>query len=284
MYYFKFILAYFLLQTSFTFCEEQGLPLYWWQQKQFVNFGDYLSQILVERIVDRPVEVFYRHPKNKKKKLLAIGSILSFAVDNDVVWGSGINGKLLRKDQYTFTTLDVRAVRGPLTRQYLYDNFGIEAPEVYGDPALLFPYFFPEFQKSANPSSDYIVIPHYTELNMFPKEGNPHIVYPTDPWDEVINRILDSNLVIASSLHGLIVAEAYGIPARLLKVTDHEPMFKYCDYYYGTNRPHFQYATSVEEALMMGGETPFECDLERLYEAFPSEFWPYSDFKPLLQR
>lgn len=280
---FKYFVLIIILSASSLLAENQGLPLYYWQQKAFVNFGDYISLKLVERIVDAPVEVFYRYPNNKKKKLLAIGSILSFAVDNDVIWGSGINGKLLRKDQYTFGTLDVRSVRGPLTKQFLMDNFGIEAPEVYGDPALLFPYFFPEFQKKENPSYDYIVIPHYTELKLFPKEGNPHIVYPTDPWDEVIERILDSRFVIASSLHGLIIAEAYGIPARLLKVTDNEPMFKYQDYYEGTNRQNFQFAVSVEEALMMGGEPPFECDLEKLYEAFPIEYWPYSDFKPLFQ-
>lgn len=280
---FKLLIPLFILLSSQLPAEEHGLPLYYWQQKQFVNFGDFISLKLVERIVDRPVEVFYRHPKNIRKKLLAIGSILSFAVDNDVIWGSGINGKLMRKDQYSFTNLDIRAVRGPLTRQFLMDNFGIISPEVYGDPALLFPYFFPEFRRSENPSEEYIVIPHYLELKMFPKEGNPHIVYPTDPWEEIIRRILDSKFVIASSLHGIIVAEAYGIPARMLKVTDHEPLFKYIDYYLGTNRPDFTYATSVDEALMMGGEAPFECDLEKLYEAFPVEYWPYSEFKPLFQ-
>lgn len=280
---FKLLIPLFILLSSQLPAEEHGLPLYYWQQKQFVNFGDFISLKLVERIVDRPVEVFYRHPKNIRKKLLAIGSILSFAVDNDVIWGSGINGKLMRKDQYSFTNLDIRAVRGPLTRQFLIDNFGIISPEVYGDPALLFPYFFPEFRRSENPSEEYIVIPHYLELKMFPKEGNPHIVYPTDPWEEIIRRILDSKFVIASSLHGIIVAEAYGIPARMLKVTDHEPLFKYIDYYLGTNRPDFTYATSVDEALMMGGEAPFECDLEKLYEAFPVEYWPYSEFKPLFQ-
>ncbi len=67
----------------------------------------------------------------------------------------------------------------------------------------------------------------------------PNVVYPTEPWDEVIRKILDSEFVISSSLHGLIIADAFGVPSRLLKITDTEPLFKYRDYYEGTGRPIF---------------------------------------------
>ncbi len=250
--------------------EKEGLPLYYWQQSKFVNFGDYLSLKLVERIVDRPVRVAKRWPK-REKMLLGIGSILSFAAEGDVIWGTGVNGKLLKREYYTFKNLDVRSVRGPLTRKFLRENFQIECPEIYGDPALLFPYFFPEFQRSEDPSMDYLIIVHYSETGLFPRE--PHIVYSTDPWEEVVQKILDSRFVISTSLHGVIIAESYGIPARYLRVTNHEPLFKYEDYYLGTQRPSFRYARSIEEALTMGGEPPVQCDLEKLYNAFPFEFW-----------
>ena len=257
----------------------EGLPLYYWQQPNFVNFGDYLSPKLVERIVGQPVRIFRRHPKNKDKKLLAIGSLISFAANDDVIWGTGINGKLLKKESYNFDRLDVRAVRGPLTRQFLYDNFQINCPEIYGDPALLIPHFFPEFQKQNFPSRDFILILHYSEEKLFPKSEYPYVVYSTDHWEEIIRTILDSKFVVSTTLHGIIVAEAFGIPARLLRLTETEPLFKYQDYYCGTGRPHFQFATSLEEALSMGGEPPFQCDLEKLYDAFPFEFWPNSTFK-----
>jgi pyruvyltransferase len=229
------------------------------------------------------MRVYRKKEKNMDRKLLAIGSVFYFACENDVVWGSGINGKRLNKKDYSFHHLDIRAVRGPLTRQFLIDNFQIDCPEVYGDPGLLFPYFFPEFKKKDFPTLDYIIIPHYSEKNLFPKNA-PHIVYSTDPWDEVIEKILDSKFVISSSLHGVVIAEAYGIPARLLRITENEPLFKFRDYYLGTNRPYFQFATSVEEALQMGGEPPFQCNLKKLYEAFPFEFWPHSQFRyPIFQ-
>lgn len=284
------LLQCFLL-TSYT---EEPLPVkelplfYWnekWQGRIFVNFGDYISLKLVERIIGGPVRAYIKGQKNIEKKLLATGSIISFAVDHDIVWGSGINGKLLKVKDYKFKTLDIRSVRGPLTRDFLMQHFQAECPEIYGDPALLVPWFFPEFTKKEKPSYDYTIIPHYSEEHLFPKDEWDNVVFSTDPWDKVIERILDSRFVISSSLHGIIIAEAYGIPARLLRMTSNEPIFKYQDYYSGTGRPLFSYATTINEALEMGGEPPFQCDLEKIYRAFPFEHWPNAPFQiPKLQQ
>lgn len=274
--------SFFCLANTKSIAEEkpsEGLPLYYWDEDPFVNFGDYLSIKLIERIVNGPVEAF---PQKKrfleKRKLLGTGSILYFALDNDVVWGSGINGKTLDKKDYWFSQLDIRSVRGPLTRQFLIENFNITCPEIYGDPALLFPYLFPEFRRKQNPTYEYIIVVHYCDQKLFPKEQHANVVYATDPWNEVIEKILDSKFVISSALHGIILAEAYGIPARMLRVTEKQHLFKYADYYLGTNRPYFQYANSVEEALRMGGESPCKCDVKKIYEAFPFDFWPNTKF------
>jgi len=258
----------------------EGLPLYYWKKKGNENFGDYLSLKIVERIVGGQVTLaFTKKELMEQKKLMAIGSILILSKEGDVIWGTGMNGKRMDVDLYKFKNLDVRAVRGPMTRDFLITNFNIDCPEIYGDPALLMPYLFPEFKKKKYPEYDYIIIPHYTEEWMFPKNVYANVVYPTEPWDEVIRKILKSKFVISSSLHGLVVADAYGIPARCIKVTEYEPLYKYQDYYTATGRPDFQYATTIEEALEMGGEAPFKCDLEKLYNSFPFEFWPNANFK-----
>jgi pyruvyltransferase len=266
---------------------QEGLPLYYWKDRlpridtmdgqTYVNFGDLLSLKLVERIVGGPVRTYVKK-KLPERKLLAIGSVFYFAVDNDVVWGSGINGKTLKKNDYIFTDLDVRAVRGPLTRQFLMEHFNISCPEIYGDPALLLPFFFPEFQRKENPSYPYVIMPHYADAYLFLNSKYENIIFPWEPWDQIIRKILDSKLVISSTLHGIVVAEAFGIPARLLRVTNNQNIFKYKDYYHGTNRPQFQFATSIEQALLMGGELPFQCDLKKLYLAFPFELWPNASF------
>jgi pyruvyltransferase len=259
--------------------EMEGLPLCYWKKKDAENFGDYLSLKLVERIVGGKV-VVARHEKNiHQQRLLAIGSVLALAKNGDIVWGTGM--KVIDSQHYNFDHLDIRAVRGPLTRDFLERNFGIYCPEIYGDPALLVPYFFPEFKKKEEPKYDYVIVPHYADEYLFPKSLYPNVIYPTEPYTAVIRKILDSKFVISSSLHGVVIAEAYGIPARYVRVSDHEPLFKYEDYYLGTNRPNFTYATSIKEALEMGGEPPFECDLEKLYNSFPFEYWPNANFKKL---
>lgn len=257
---------------------QDGLPLFWWKEGDFVNFGDYISYKLVERIVGQPLDDYNKKNANQKQKLLASGSIYYFANEGDVVWGSGINGKRMRKEEYVFQHLDVRSVRGPLTRNFLQKNFGIDVPEVYGDPALLFPFLFPEFKRKENPEHDYVVIVHYLDIPHFIHDDSSYIVHTTEPWDKVVRAILNSKFVITSALHGIILAEAYGIPARLLRLGESEPLFKYVDYYEGTGRDDFDFATSVEEALVMGGEAPLVCDFEKIYQAFPFDYWPNRKF------
>lgn len=271
------IISILYLTSSFSFAdriEQKDLPLWYWRQKSFVNFGDYLSLKIVERMAKKPIKEYFKKPTNNIPKLLALGSIISFADSSDVIWGSGINGKVLSPSQYAHPeTWDIRAVRGPLSRKFIIDELNVPCPKIYGDPALLIPRLFPEFKRKINPSRPYVIIPHYSELGQFDKSVMKNVVYPTEAWDEVINKILDSEFVISSSLHGLIIAEAFGIPARFLRVSKAEPLFKYHDYYLGTGRSTFQPAFSVAEALDLGGEPPINIDLDRLYNAFPFEHY-----------
>jgi hypothetical protein len=45
-------------------------------------------------------------------------------------------------------TLDIRAVRGLRTRNVLISKFNLTVPEIYGDPALLLPYYLSSYKKS----------------------------------------------------------------------------------------------------------------------------------------
>ncbi len=249
-------------------------PLFYWDarpQLGFANFGDALSEVLIERMLKQSITIT-NQPFNGQKKLLGMGSIMHYAMNDDVVWGTGVNGKA--SDQsYLFTHLDVRAVRGPLTREFLLKR-GIACPEIYGDPTLLFPKYFPEFQRATTPSYEFIIISHFSDENLF--DNLPNMVSVKEDWDLVVRKILDSQFVISSALSGIIIAEAFGIPARLLQVenkSNTEDLFKYKDYYFGTQRMNFKYATSIEEALEMGGEPLPECDLEKLNQAFPFELF-----------
>lgn len=254
----------FLLISSSSYALENSM--FWWHAGEGANFGDDLAHVIVERILGYPIH--YRDLNSQAKILLSTGSVLHFARDGDVIWGSGFRENPLLENR--FHQLDVRAVRGPQTRNFLLE-MGIDCPEIFGDPAILMGLLFPEFQRE-EPIYDYIIIPNIGEVKCFAAYKN--VVLPTSPWQEIVKKMLKSRLVISSSLHGIIVAESLGIPARLLKMTWLEPLLKYQDYYESTGRPHFQYATSVQGALQMGGEMPGFIDPKPLLDSFP---WDYFD-------
>lgn len=242
----------------------------WRPDRRRSNFGDALSAVVVEAMLAAR-GLTLASPAARPRRLLAIGSILHFAREGDVVWGSGFNGKV-PVTAHRFQTLDVRAVRGPLTRAFLAER-GVVAPAVYGDPALLLPTLFGDrFQR--HEGDRLSVIPNLHDLPLV--AGRPDVVSPFDPWDQVVDRLLRSRFVVASSLHGAIVAEAFGVPARFVRLSETESRLKYEDYLLGTGRTDEPFATSIDEALDMGGMSPPRFDAAGLVAAFPFDLWPAS--------
>jgi pyruvyltransferase len=234
-----------------------------------VNFGDHLSQVLVGQILAQH-QLSRDDQVADQARLLAIGSVLHYARTGDHIWGTGWNGKIPEKD-FTAESLQVHAVRGPLTREFLQAR-GIQVPEIYGDPALLVPYLFKD-RFRATSTTDYVVVPNLHDLALCLDQ--PNLVSPLWGWNRVVEQILSAKLVLASSLHGLIIAEAYGIPARYLRLSETENLFKYKDYYLGSGRTaaDFVFATSVEEGLAMGGAPAIQYDPKPLLQAFPFSLW-----------
>lgn len=246
------------------------VSLYYWKPiSGGLNFGDHLSKIVVTMILaDNGHTLEEETPSNRR--MLAVGSVIHFANTGDVLWGSGVNGKV-DISEHTYAGLDVRAVRGPLTRDFLMHR-GIKVPEVYGDPALLLPKLFPN-RFSRRSLKPYVTVPNLHDLKIAQAQGWKHMISPMSSWNKCITEILSADFVIASSLHGLIIAEAYGIPARYIRLSETENLFKYNDYMMGTGRGEIEYATTVEQALEMGGMAPPKFDADKLLDAFPMDLW-----------
>ena len=172
-------------------------------------------------------------------RLSAIGSIAFLWTGSAIVWGSGV---LDEKNTCPsgLEGMDFRCVRGPKTREHLMKK-GYAVPETYCDPGVLAPYFFQSVLSSQKPF-DIGIFPHNTDSPSwyrsmkFPEGKKVMFLSYQDPIDITIRRLSMCKRVASSSLHGIIVSEAMGIPAAWYRLTTMNDPFKFYDYYEGTGR------------------------------------------------
>lgn len=261
-----------ILDNTWRKPRKQKVNLHWWMipptnnlPSQY-NIGDYLSTVVVEWMKEQHKIESDASYDGKTHHLYAIGSILTTGFQNATIWGSGTLHfhhfwwKKSRK-------LDVRCVRGPITRATLLIN-GYSCPEIYGDPAILMPLIYspdPHTEKT-----EYIVIPNHSV-----DAGNDRELSTiTKDYKTFINRIVQAKLVISSSLHGIILAEAYGVPAILL-TTDTISLLKYRDWYESTGRNEFPMASSIDDALNITPPPIPDLSImqKNIINAFPADLW-----------
>ncbi|MFE7407783.1 LicD family protein [Isoptericola sp. NPDC057559] len=192
------------------------------------NFGDLLSPWLVQKMTGRDVVVADR----KKLHYVVIGSIINQATSKSIVWGSGTYGTEGKSE--VSPNAHYTAVRGPLTRAKLgaHKGFGIEVPEVYGDPALLLPlYYMPEVPIT----HEYGVVVRWSERRWAKATFGPGVKvidFARSDVEAVVRELLSCRKIVTSSLHGLIVADAYGIPnAWLASDSPRGGVYKFYDYF-----------------------------------------------------
>ena len=241
------------------------------------NLGDYLSKIVVEWMCKRGGVSLSNEIKGMKH-LYAIGSIILMGYQNATIWGTGFPFKpsFLRgfPHKSPIRKLDVRCVRGPQTKKIL-EKLGHKCAEVYGDPAVLMPLIYtPEKSEKA---LDFVVIPHFsTEEYMKNKVSKDQIVsMNTDDYKKVIDRICSAKKVISSSLHGIILAESYGVPAVFLNTWQERFKFKFEDWYLSTNRHPDYSVKSIEDAIQAEIVMPQNIkELQNnLINSFPYDLW-----------
>ena len=242
------------------------------------NLGDYLGFVVTNWMLDRKGLSLDNYVE-KKKHLLTIGSGAVKSYQDMTVWGSGVecpltffHRRLFQKQWYR--KLDIRAVRGPLSRDYLI-KLGHKCPEVYGDPAILMPLVYQPIMK--NKRYKVSVIPQLvTEKEVRIKYPDVHVIsMNTNDYRSVIDQIVQSELIISSSLHGIILSDSYGIPSVFFRGLDKRIDFKYKDYYASTGRQLNDIATTIDEALK---RTPLPLpDLkplqDELIKTFPYDLW-----------
>ncbi len=238
------------------------------------NFGDVINPIVFEKFSGK--KTTWVEPEfYNKENYLAIGSILEFATSDSIVWGSGFlrkDGKCLGRPK------KICAVRGPLTREILLKE-GIECPEIYGDPALLLPKIYkPKITQKYRLG----VVPHYVDKNhewLKTIQNDPSVkildIQEKDPY-KFIDDLLSCEKIASSSLHGVIVADAYEIPSIWIEFSDNVKGegFKFFDYFQSVHRDNEKPLKVIESTQLCEIYSQFknykiEIDLDALYNAFP---------------
>lgn len=215
---------------------------------QHLNWGDDINYWFLNSISQTPIvsyDLSLLTRVFKRKYVMGIGSLLTLVpLDGSIIWGSGI---MSTTEPFRGRPKEIRAVRGPLTRNRLLDA-GISCPEVYGDPALLLPLFYKSCRKKIYKLG---IIPHYKDttnplFQSFYRNNDTLIidVRNYNNWLDFIDEICSCDSIASTSLHGLIISEAYNIPNLWIKVPreNNEDDVKYHDFFLsiGVDRTPYQ--------------------------------------------
>ena len=267
-----------LCVSSTTSVNDHTIPLFWWDKVfngRFYNVGDILSKYIVEKISNRPVALTSR---NNSSKLCAIGSIINNGTlqSGGTFWGSGMHAP--RVTIYN-PNVKILAVRGPLTRQSLLQA-GYSCPEIYGDPALLLPEFY---EKKLTPKYKIGVVAHWRHRQKIQCMDGVlfiDILREKSSMTSFIDDICQCEMILSSSLHGIIIANAYGVPARWFMMDgfplEGDPYKKFTDYFMSVHMPVQQpfmvsENTIIDENLHVDFDKTVHLDLNTklLKEVFP---------------
>ena len=201
------------------------------------NIGDALNEYLFQKVFGKEV-ISYRNVLNLgiPPVYSFIGSVLdNSAVKNLTVMGSGFKRET---SKMVVKPMKVISCRGPLTRGKLL-KMGVEVPEVYGDPAILLPeYYNPTVEKKYKMG----LIPHYVDkdLEIVRRWSRNSDVINIDVFSKMESFVSDlksCDFTASSSLHGVILSHAYGIPSVWVPLSDKLAggSFKFNDYYQSVN-------------------------------------------------
>lgn len=189
------------------------------------NFGDFINYLFWNSLCKKKFKVNF--DKDKSHHFLTTGSILEFATDKSIIFGTGFissgsdlgGGKWASKsNQKHCTPSHIYSVRGKLTRDKLI-RMGIPCPESYGDPLLLFPAFYNP--RPQNISNTIGIIPHYVDKNspelnslksfLISQGYSIKIIniITYNNYSKFINEIASCDTIISSSLHGVIMGLVY---------------------------------------------------------------------------
>jgi len=233
------------------------------------NWGDDVNVDLYEDITSKKPIKMHVLDNSPIEHIMMVGSILPFANEHSVVWGTGF---MHAQSTMMGMPKKITAVRGPLTLKRLQE-LGYDGKAVFGDPTMLLDWSF----SGLSHGYEYGVIPHYIDRKLV--EGWPDDILFIDiqqrDFKNIYRQVWDCKKIITSSLHGLILADICEVPALWVKLSNNlaGDDMKFHDYFASIGRKDVEYFDlrggyddSVKDAFK-----PYKVDinLDALYEACP---------------
>jgi hypothetical protein len=201
---------------------------YWREEKKDINFGDYITAVLLKKFGYKTVEYCNASSLNILDRydfcLLGVGSELHkervdlLNIPRLYIWGQGKgHGEFfdIKSDPYA-NKVKIFAVRGPHTVRQL--KLSDETP--LGDPAFLMPLFF---NIKKDPSQYKITyIPHNwnregwrRKIKEIGAERYIDIFCSRNAFRTNLREIVSSKFVLTSTLHTAMICHAYRVPWAL---------------------------------------------------------------------
>ena len=231
--------SYFELKEPHVLTEIKPIKAYWWDTCP--NFGDVIGPWLIAEMTKKTI--INIKGKQSDEAIFSVGSIIEHIdrnYSNNIIWGSGLiqpldDNWLIKRKLKKSSIKKVCAVRGKLTQYQLKTKLGWDVPDIYGDPALLLPrYYQPQ---STNLQKKIAICPHFSHKLFFNNLKDSEMWNVLDVCEhpqKVVSKIVNSSCCISTSLHGIIVAQAYGVPWLWLNIRNNELIggeFKFLDFF-----------------------------------------------------
>lgn len=184
------------------------------------NFGDQVTPRLLTRY-----GVDYEWAPPSRCEFIGAGSILSKIPRywKGAVWGTGLIRSGMHSDLREARLL---ALRGELTSAH------VKKPRpsklfALGDPGIL----VGDLDRDVVEPCSVLLVPHYVDKLMIGRYPGEKVLDITAPAEQVLGAIAAARVVITSSLHALIAADALGVP-HVLEPSDRVTggLYKFLDY------------------------------------------------------
>ena len=205
---------------------------HWKKGESTQNLGDFLSEYVHSKYLGDP-------RKSATDTIYLVGSVISDwriksqkkANKSIGFWSCGL------RDTFSCEKHGSNATYYGVRGLYSAAALGLAKKKVVGDLGLLFPYLYPN--KSDTQKGKHITIHHFhdqrTDQDLLALYGGNSVLRTNvDNTFEAVESFLDelttAEFILTASLHGAILAYAYGIPFALLNSGKIDCPFKWIDF------------------------------------------------------